>query len=278
MQKRFLSENEESALLDAAFEGDNEAWGTLYNSFILPVRGFIAGRTGTLEDAEDLAQECFMRARKGLDDNLFDRQYRFYTYLRGIANHLVQNHWRHRSKMADHLLEHADREQKIQTYHQSSVEPFERLELLRLVFACGAKPHQILMFGFVKLLEWRPREIVREHSDSSLGVLADELLASYYAPLERFLSKTTFYDTYCSPLLDVVELLVRETYVEHEYSTLSIDTDSIVGSISLRVFFGRDPAASISDWCDRVRTRTRKLIAATNIKANDVSLPNEPGS
>jgi DNA-directed RNA polymerase specialized sigma24 family protein len=269
MRDHYLSLNEESVLLDAAIGADDEAWGILYNSFVLPVRGFIAGQIGAVEDAEDLAQECFIRAKKGLEEGLFDRQYRFYTFLRSIAVHLVQDYWRYRSKTETRLRDHAGREEDSPLAFQPSFSPLERLELLRLVFVCGAKLHQILMFCFVKLLEWRPREVVKERSDSSLGSLTDEFLASYYAPLEQFLSRTTFYDTYCSALLDLVSAPVDEVYRELEYQSLRKETHSAVGRLILRQFFGCNPAANISDWCDRVRIRTRKLLSETNIGMND---------
>jgi DNA-directed RNA polymerase specialized sigma24 family protein len=275
MHRRFLSEAEESGLLDAAIAADNEAWGTLYSSFVLPVRGFIAGRIGVIEDAEDLAQECFIRAQKSLEEGSFDRQFRFYTFLRSIAAHLVQDYWRHRSRLTDHHRECSAEEQETDSDCGPSLDPYARLELLRLVFSCGAKPHQILMFGFVRLLEWRPREIVTERADHSLESLLDEFLSLYYVHLERFLSKKMFHGTYCSPILQVIDRPVQEIYVEHEYEAMSMPPATTVGRITLKTFFRRDPAASISDWCDRVKTRTRKLLAATNMKANSGSLPDE---
>jgi DNA-directed RNA polymerase specialized sigma24 family protein len=277
MKRVFLSEREEEALVDSVLKGHEGAWGTLYHSLVLPIRGFIASRVGSIDDAEDLAEECFIRARRSLSQGLFDRQYRLYTLLRSTALHLVQDYWRHRVRAEERLPDHSIPEPHSRAHQRTFFEPLERLELLRLVFVCGAKPPQVLAFGFVKLLEWRPREMAQEHRASSLRNLRDDFLACYYAPLEQFLSKRIFYSTYCSPLSEAVESPVREVYVEHEYCSLGANPDSTVGDLALEVFFGRDPAANISDWCDRVKTRTRKLISATNMEANNVTQVQDPG-
>ncbi|MBN1423254.1 hypothetical protein JXA88_01745 [Candidatus Fermentibacteria bacterium] len=278
MERRFLAESEELALVEAAIAGDPEAWGILYNAFLLPVRGFIAGRIGVTEDAEDLAQECFIRARRSLDQGLFDRQYRLYTLLRNVALHVVQDYWRHRARADSRLSEQSHRIRSLAAETRSFHEPLERLELLRLVFVCGAKPHQILMFGFVKLLQWRPREIVKERAESSLMSLTDEFLESYYAPLEHYMSQRTFHSTFCAPLLAVMDSPAVEVYGEREYDDRGMSSELAVGSLALKVFFGGDPAANISDWCDRVRTCTRKLIAATNIETHGQSRPRQRGN
>jgi len=268
MPANHLTKNEESILVDTAIAGDETAWTRLYETFILPLRGFLRGRISHIEDVEDLAHECFIRAHGGLMEGRYDRQYRFYTFLRGIAHHLILDYWRNRSNDCMRFDESVTQQENQQREARILSRPLERLELLHLVLSCSAKPHQIIMFCFVKLLEWRPREIVDERSDEQLSALTEEFLHTYFDALSSFVSKNTFFEDVCSPLAKTMVVPAVHVYTEREYQTIGSITESPVGSLKLDVFFGGNPAANISDWCDRVKTRTRKMLRTANIMVN----------
>ena len=268
MSVKYLSKSEESNLVDSVKTGDEKAWTQLYESFILPLRGYVAGRIGSVEDAQDLSHECFIRAQIGLIEGRYDKQYRFYTFLHGIADHLIQDYWRSRSRNGIGFAEGVARNGG---HHQETHVPnrsLERLDLLHLVLSCPAKPHQILMFCFVKLLEWRPREIVSERGQEVLKALSTEFLDIYFDALSSFVSHKTFYNDICSPLVESMTMPAAIVYKEHEYQTIESIIDSTVGGLRLDRFWGDNPSASISDWCDRVKIRTRKMILTSNIEVN----------
>jgi len=260
-----LSHEEEIALAVRAGGGDREAWGTLYARFVKPVKGYIAGRVGSLDDADDLAQECFIRAQSRLEGRRYDAQYRFYTLLRGIAEHVVRDHWACRHVRDEDIGEQAS-DGCDTTGGAPREDSLDRLELFRLMLTSDAKPHQCLVFGLITLLEWRPREVVAERRTRTLGEIAEEFCRGYHEAISPFLTWQTFRREYCAPLFGRLESPLADVYVEHEYEDLRRTHRGKVKFLPLEVFFGSDPSASLSDWCHRVRERTRKLLLVESIR------------
>ncbi|MCU0750160.1 MAG: sigma-70 family RNA polymerase sigma factor [Akkermansiaceae bacterium] len=72
--------------------GNSAEFSVLVREFSLPVRSFIHARVRNAEDAEDLAQESFIAAFRGLAK--FEIGQSFEAWLMGIARHRVQGHFR----------------------------------------------------------------------------------------------------------------------------------------------------------------------------------------
>lgn len=70
-------------LIEAVLAGEKTAYGQLYDRYAPLVRAICCDTTGNLADAQDLAQDVFMRAYKNLE-NLRDPD-RFGKWLVGIA-------------------------------------------------------------------------------------------------------------------------------------------------------------------------------------------------
>jgi len=132
------------------------------------------------------------------------------------------------------------------------------LEMFRLVCICCAKPHQIIALGFVKLLEWRPREAVDELSDQKLGILAEKLFDQYVLRFMGVFDRDRLNESF-SDLFDKMDRPPGACYGEDEYVS-KIKGFERVGEITLRVFYGANPAQSLSDWCDKVKNRARKAV------------------
>ncbi len=81
----------DKTLIEAVFAGDTAAYETLYDRFAPLVRAVCYDMTGNLADAQDLAQDVFMRAYEKLD-RLRDPE-RFGKWLIGIAR-LRCKEWR----------------------------------------------------------------------------------------------------------------------------------------------------------------------------------------
>jgi RNA polymerase sigma-70 factor (ECF subfamily) len=75
--------------------GDTEAYAALIKQYQKMVHSLAFRMTGSLDDAEDLAQETFLRAYQQLDS--FRRESKFSTWLCQIAVNLSLN-WRAREK------------------------------------------------------------------------------------------------------------------------------------------------------------------------------------
>ena len=83
--------------LARAAEGDNEAFGILYDRYIGRIYNYIYYRTGNQHDAEDLTSRVFTRAIKHIP-NYEDRGLPFSAWLYRIAHNLVANFHRDNSR------------------------------------------------------------------------------------------------------------------------------------------------------------------------------------
>ena len=84
----------EGALVERASAGDQAAFDELVRRHFARVYGLLFRLVGNHEDAEDLAQESFVRAHRSLA--LFRGQSSFATWVWRIALHLAQDHHRRR--------------------------------------------------------------------------------------------------------------------------------------------------------------------------------------
>jgi RNA polymerase sigma-70 factor (ECF subfamily) len=78
----------------AAQRGNREAFARLVEHHGQGVLIFLSVRMNNFAEAEDLAQDTFVTAWRRLAD--FDVESPLGPWLRGIARHLMQNHWRKR--------------------------------------------------------------------------------------------------------------------------------------------------------------------------------------
>lgn len=89
---RAESRAEERELLRACQSGDQEAFERLVARYEKKVLWIARGMLGSPEDAEDLAQEAFIRVHRSLDR--FNLDYNFYTWLYRIVVNLCIDHLR----------------------------------------------------------------------------------------------------------------------------------------------------------------------------------------
>jgi len=87
-----MTEADDWALVAQAQGGDMDAFAALVRAYQTPVIHFCQRMCGSLQDAEDLAQESFVRLHRHL--GRLEPQARFSTVLFGIARNLTLNHLR----------------------------------------------------------------------------------------------------------------------------------------------------------------------------------------
>lgn len=81
-----------AGLVSRAAGGDAEAFGVLYDAFVARVYRFVYYRVHTVQEAEDLTEEIFMKAWRGLADYRAT-QVPFAAWLFRIArNHVIDHH------------------------------------------------------------------------------------------------------------------------------------------------------------------------------------------
>lgn len=87
---------DERTLVERAQAGDAEAFGRLYELYVDRVYGFVRFRVRDRSLAEDLTQEVFIQAMRGLGS--FDWRGSLAPWLLRIARNAVVDHWRRRGR------------------------------------------------------------------------------------------------------------------------------------------------------------------------------------
>ena len=92
--------DDESKLIEQSLSGDPEAYAALVKQHQKMIRAMTFRMTGSLDDAEELAQDAFLRAYRQLDS--FDGGSKFSTWLCKIAINLSLD-WRRRESRRDDI-------------------------------------------------------------------------------------------------------------------------------------------------------------------------------
>jgi RNA polymerase sigma-70 factor (ECF subfamily) len=87
-----MEPDEEVEIITRVLKGESHAYGRIVNAYKKPIFNLAYRMTGSYDDANDLAQETFLKAYSNL--NLFDRKKRFFTWLYTISLNLIRNYLR----------------------------------------------------------------------------------------------------------------------------------------------------------------------------------------
>lgn len=135
--------------LARAAEGDNEAFGILYDRYIGRIYNYIYYRTGNQHDAEDLTSRVFTRAIKHIP-HYEDRGLPFSAWLYRIAHNLVANFHRDNSRRQIVELDESYRLPSSIEQPEVKVERTEQEQyLMDLVSTLPDDRQQLLILKFV---------------------------------------------------------------------------------------------------------------------------------
>jgi RNA polymerase sigma-70 factor (ECF subfamily) len=127
----------EAQLVELARAGDPDAFDSLAHHHFAGIYALLFRMIGNHEDAEDLAQECFLRAQNSL--RWFRGQAAFSTWLYRIALHLSRDHFRRRARRPQPLAEKEPR-----SSGQGPLEESARRELALGLRTCLDRlPHKL---------------------------------------------------------------------------------------------------------------------------------------
>lgn len=142
--------------------GDTNAFRRIVREYSLPLRAFLASQLHHLDDADDLAQECFIAAFDHLDR--FRSGEDFGAWLRGIA----------RNKLKTHFRSHARRQNAMERF-RDEVSQIIEADLERL--SANLRNDQVeRLLRCISELPEKMRRVVRAGLDGQRGTdLAVEL-------------------------------------------------------------------------------------------------------
>jgi RNA polymerase sigma factor (sigma-70 family) len=264
--KPHIPKDEQVRLAFKAKCGDEKALQKLFEAFYDAIFGYIYGKIYNRADAEDLCNDTFKQAQKSLMECKYDPEYSFYTFLRGIAYFKILDYWGRRSEQHQETVTSPEEDEKPDI---TQLIPFKgdsqymivfRLEILRLMILCCAKPHKVVAAEFRLLLQWKPQQIVEELSDKELGVLSRMFFEEYLLTFSGGIRRETLYK-YGSDQFKKIRKLTKVIYIEHEYTEkLEPYRENRVREIPLQVFYTDDPEESIYYWLLDVKHRMRNAL------------------
>jgi RNA polymerase sigma-70 factor (ECF subfamily) len=87
---------QEKDIVRRVLEGETEAYALLVDAYKDPILRLAFRMTGNLQDADDLAQDAFVRAFRNL--HRYDRERPFFTWLYTVALNGIRNHLKKRKR------------------------------------------------------------------------------------------------------------------------------------------------------------------------------------
>jgi RNA polymerase sigma-70 factor (ECF subfamily) len=160
-----LDPREIASVLDQVARGNRDAFQWIVRAFGLPLRSFIASQVYHLDDVDDLVQEVFIAAYKGL--HTFRRGDDFGAWLRGIA----------RNKLSAHARSSARRNKALERFREE-VALAVQADLERAAAADRSVAIAMLLRCIARLPE-RLRRVVRAGLEGDKpAALAKELVTS----------------------------------------------------------------------------------------------------
>ncbi len=262
----------ESVLIKKASNGDKEAFDKLYKNYHNSIKGYIVSHLVDRSYTEDIEQETWSKISQIICD--YDPKrgsfYSFIRYWAGImvlrVNSKIFKWWKEQlfSEFPDEgESENGEESIDRKNFKPSDTSPEYFLEkcekFLKITFKCGGLPHQLIAFGFNKLLTgWGPNEIVEELSSERLKVLTEKLIMDYKqeSKLPDYIVDKAF-----KPLKKKMRKKVKDVLGQRDLENLYEKLlDKIIGVTKLENYYGKNPVGNIADWSYKVREKVMREI------------------
>ncbi len=252
---------DERRLVEAAKQGSESAVETLRSRHRKEVRGYIRARVHP-DQVDDIEQDIWIRVHAKL--HLYDsNRGPFVAFVKDHAHWRIIEHYREQGCQPNQVTSIDDSESSniLTVMKASSPSPFtvvveleETERFLRVTFSSSLPPHQLVVFGFVKLLEWKPREVVAELSDQSLRELENRLESDY---LQIMCMREAIVRSCFRPLRERMDLRLEQAITDFNtrrpYKHL---LDLVAGDRILRDYYtDQNPENNVAHWSFDVRKR-----------------------
>ena len=165
-----MTPNEENQMIERVFAGERDAYASLIDAHKGAIFNLAFRMTGSNEDADDLAQETFIRAYVNL--RRFDSEKRFFTWLYTISLNLIRNHLKKRG----HDLSRETIHQNISeagnrggaSMEQDMIQAQETLRLERCLLMLPADLREAVVLRFYQDLPFEEIAVISNASVSAV--------------------------------------------------------------------------------------------------------------
>lgn len=172
-------------LIEDAGNGDNEAFGILYERYVRKIYNYIYYRTGNINEAEDLTAKVFHRAFRHIE-SYNQRGVPFSAWLYRIAHNLVANWYRDRSRKKEVSLD----DQLPSSFHfdfpESSIEKSQESEkMMKAIRRLPPERQQLIILKFVEGLSNSEIGLIMRKSEGAIKSLYHRTLETLRKEIEK---------------------------------------------------------------------------------------------
>jgi DNA-directed RNA polymerase specialized sigma24 family protein len=286
-----VEEMAESLVLERARQRDEPAFQELHRRYERKVYGRLRVRVENDMDADDLAQRTWLEVWRRMSD--YDPAREFIAFVFFWAGILLKRYYTEQQSPQARILlfsqlsrtQDVEEEGEIETElarlsakslmdtygalgedvqdSESTTPPTDvYLELLRLTFNGTSPPHQLVTFGFVKLLGWKPRTVVASLSSVALHELEERLEVAY-------INRTQLRENVAAACFDQLRRQMQETFEEVVKEPITRKTyphllTCVVGTTTLQQYFTKPDeegrADNVVKWRAAVHRRVWKEV------------------
>ena len=171
-------------LIKKAQNGDNQAFGAIYEQYFTPIYRFVFFRVGNREEAEDLTQTVFLKAFKSLDRFRFQEN-PFSSWLYRIASNMIVDFFRKKKSLPILDEDSGDWRPEFADQSLNPAEEAEELELAYLARQAMAEmkepDRQVVIMRYIDGLSYKDiaeaidkkEDAVRQISSRSIKLLKE---------------------------------------------------------------------------------------------------------
>lgn len=176
---------DDAQLIHAAGNGDNEAFGILYERYVRKIYNYIYYRTGNVNEAEDLTAKVFHRAFRHIE-TYHQRGVPFSAWLYRIAHNLVANWYRDRSRKKEVALDDQLPSSYQFDFPESAIEKTQESEkLIKALRKLPPERQQLVILKFVEGLSNAEIGLIMRKSEGAIKSLYHRTLESLRKEVEK---------------------------------------------------------------------------------------------
>ncbi len=177
--------NDQAELVTRAIQGDSEAFGELYLVFLDPIFRYIYLRTGDTNDAEDLAEQVFLKAWQALP-GYKQQGFPFSCWLYRIAHNLIVDyHRRRKSTLPWQVSPSEDPDESSPVGSTSLPDQDESISLAAAISNLSDEQQQVIVLRFVEGMGYEELSPILNKSEGACRMIQNRALKALYSLMNR---------------------------------------------------------------------------------------------
>lgn len=155
-------------------EGDNDAFGEIYDLLLTPIYRYVYYKVQNQEVAEDITEEVFLKAWKYIQ-RYKDQSYSFGSWLYRIAHNVTMDYFRKEEPLLEIQEEFLDVQKG--NHPQKKVENFyQEKEIQKALLCLSENQKQVIVLKYINDLSYKEISEIMEKSELAIRLLHSRAL------------------------------------------------------------------------------------------------------